>query len=163
MALEGQHVLAQRVIGTQRDRQVGIGVAARPRLDAGVEVERAPLLAELDQRRRGDLDRQVDQEVALAQPSLERLAQVVARHALPDEGDTEALDLLQPAAVVGGDHRDLLGLDVDMAEQQRQHALADRAEAQHHHAAGKCDVLLEGFLLGLLGHHAPCPLLSSGR
>ena len=28
-----------------------------------------------------------------------------------------------------------LGLDADMAQDQRQHALADRAEADHDHAA----------------------------
>ena len=146
---ELQHVLAQRIVGAQRDRQAGIGVAARPRLDAGVDVERALLLAELDQRRRGDLDREVDQEVALAQPLVEGLAQVLARQPLPDEGDAELFGLLEAAAVLLRDDGDLLGLDVDVAEDQRQHALADRAEADHDHAAGERDVLLEGFFLPL--------------
>ena len=144
-----QHVLAQRIVGAQRHRQAGVGIAARPGLDAGVDIEGALLLAELDQGRRGDLDRQVDHEVALGHSLLERLAEVVARQALPDEGDAELLQLLQAAAVLGRDDRDLLGLDVDVPEDQRQHALADRAEADHDHAARERGVLLGELLLAL--------------
>src|SRR5262249_16989705 len=85
--------------------------------------------------------------------------QVVAGQALANEGDAVALGLLQAAAVLGRDDGDLLGLDVDVAEDQRQHALADRAEAEHDHAAGEVNVLLVPLLLGLLGHISP--LLSS--
>jgi hypothetical protein len=45
-----ERALAQRVVGARRRRQTGVGIAARPRLDAGVEIERAPLPAIFDQR-----------------------------------------------------------------------------------------------------------------
>ena len=138
---ELQHGVAQRVVRAPRHREVGIGVAARPRLDAGVDVERALLLAELDQGRRGDLDREVDQEVALGEPAGQHLAVVGPGQALLDELDAVALGLRQAAAIVLGDDGDLAGLDADMAQDQRQHALADRAEADHDHAALEIDVL----------------------
>jgi hypothetical protein len=161
--LELQHRVAQRVVRAARDRQDGIGVAARPGLDAGVEVEDALLLAEFDQRRRGNLDRQIDQEVALAQPVVEHRAQVGFGQALLDELDAEALGLVLAAAHVVGDDGDLLGLDADMAEDQRQDALADRAEAQHDHPAMEIEVLLHGGLARRLLRHfsVPVPVLSS--
>ena len=47
----------------------------------------------------------------------------------------------QAAAIVRRDDGDLARLDADMAQDERQHALADRAEADHHHAALEVDVL----------------------
>jgi hypothetical protein len=49
-----------------------------------------------------------------------------------------------PAAQFGGDDRDLVRPHLDMAQQQRQDALADAAEADDHEAAGKCDMLVVG-------------------
>src|SRR5205085_10059721 len=46
------------------------------------------------------------------------------------------------AAQFGGDDRDLVGLEVDMTQQQRQDALADAAEADDDQTAGKNDVFL---------------------
>ena len=52
-----ERLLAQRVVGALRRRDGRIRVAARPGLDAGVEVERGLVPAELDQR---DLDTSTD-------------------------------------------------------------------------------------------------------
>jgi hypothetical protein len=157
---ELQHGFAQRVVGAQRHRQVGIGVAARPGFYAGVDVERTLLLAELDQRRRGDLDREIDQEVALGKPIRQHIAIVSLGQTLLDELDAVALGLGQAAAVVLGDDGDLAGLDADMAQDERQHALADRAEADHDHATLEFEILLARDVL----HHSSAPACSvSGR
>jgi hypothetical protein len=68
-----QRRLAQRVVGALRRRHRRIGVAARPRLDAGVEVERALLPAQLDQRDARHVHRQVEQEVAAAHQRIEHV------------------------------------------------------------------------------------------
>jgi hypothetical protein len=52
------------------------------------------------------------------------------------------------AARLGGDDRDLLGPDVEMAQQEGQDALADAAEADDDKPSGKGDVLV-------VGHAAP--------
>ena len=158
--LELHHRVAQRVVRTARDRQVGIRIAAGPRLDARVEVEHSLLLAKLDQRRRGDLDREVDQEIALAQAVVEYRADVGFGQALFDELDAEALCLALAAAHVVGDDGDLLGLDADMAQDQRQHALPDRAETHHDHAAMEIEVLLAGRVARSLLRHFSVPALS---
>ena len=46
------------------------------------------------------------------------------------------------SARLGGDDRDPVGSDFQMAQQQRQDALADAAEADDDEAAGEGDVLL---------------------
>ena len=46
------------------------------------------------------------------------------------------------AARLGGDDRDMRRVDVDMAQQQRQHALADAAKADDDEATAKGRVLL---------------------
>ena len=45
------------------------------------------------------------------------------------------------AVRLGGDDRDLVGADVEMAQQQRQDALADAAKADDQETAGKGGVL----------------------
>ena len=134
-----QRLLAQRVVGAPRRREGRVGVAARPGLDAGVEVERALLPAELDQRDRRDVDRQVEQEVAAADQRVEHVAEVLARQRVLDEADAVFRRDLG-AGIVGGDDRDLVGLDADVPQDQRQHALADAAEADDDQAAGERDV-----------------------
>ena len=59
-----ERLLAQRIVGALAGRHGRVGVAAGPRLDAGVEVHRALLPAQLDQRDARDVDRHIEQEVA---------------------------------------------------------------------------------------------------
>ena len=127
-------------------------------LDAGVEVEHALLLAKLDQRRRGDLDREIEQEVALPQPVIQHRPDVGLGQTLLDELHAKALRLVLAAAHVVGDDGDLLGLDADVAQDQRQHALTDRAEPHHHQAAVKIEVLLSGGLACSLFRHFSVPV-----
>ncbi len=106
-AAQGQRALAQRIVGARRRRQVRVGVAARPRLDAGIEIKRALLLAQLDQRHARHVDRDVEQKIAGAEPRVEHVAVVVAAERRGDEvdavlgGDIAAMRL-------GGDDRDLV-------------------------------------------------------
>jgi len=135
-----QRGFAQRVVRALGRRERRVGVAAGPGLDAGVEVEGAARLRELDQRDGRDVDRQVQQEVARAEQLAEHLAVVGAGERRAVEGDAVlARDL--GAALLGGHDRDVRARHVDVAQQERQDTLADRAEAQDHHAAGIGDVL----------------------
>ena len=77
-AAQGERALAQRIVRPRRRRQLRVGVPARPRLDAGIEIERTLLLAELDQRHARHVDRDVEQKIAGAEPSVEHIAVVVA-------------------------------------------------------------------------------------
>ena len=72
-----EHLLAQRIVRAPARGDVRVGVTARPRLDAGVEVQRAFLVAELDQRDARDVDRQVQHEIATADQRLEDVTVVV--------------------------------------------------------------------------------------
>ena len=62
-----------------RRRDTLVGVAPEPRLDARIEVHRALLVAELDERYAGDVDREIEEEIALAEQGLEDRAVVLAR------------------------------------------------------------------------------------
>ncbi len=61
---QGERLLAHRIIAALLDRQRGVGVAARPWLYAGVEIQRPALARELDQSYAGNVHRQVQQEIA---------------------------------------------------------------------------------------------------
>ena len=104
------HRVAQRVVGAARDRQVGGGIAARPRFDAGVEGERALGLADLRQL---------------------RIIADMAKHAgvLHDDARGGGVDLggqiLHPGRV-GGQRHGLLG---EMRALQRMLELGDRLAA----------------------------------
>ena len=82
-----ERLFAQRVVRTLRRRQGRVGVAAGPRLDAGVEIERALLVAELDQRDARHVDRQVEQEIAAPDQRVEHAPVVLAGQRLLDEAD----------------------------------------------------------------------------
>ena len=84
-----EHFLPQRVVRAPARRDVRVRVTARPRLDAGVEVQRALLVAELDERDAGDVDRQVQHEVAAADERLEHVPVVLAGERVIDELDAE--------------------------------------------------------------------------
>ena len=136
-----QRLFAQRVVGALGVRNGGVGVAARPRLDAGVEVHRALGPAELDQRDRRHIDRHVEHEVTTADVLIELAAEIVARQRQHHEFHAIGFGDF-PAAIVTGDDRDALFRDADMAQNQRQRALADAAETDEDDAAWKLDVNL---------------------
>ena len=136
LAAERQSVLAQRIIRAQRGRQVGVGIAAGPGLDAGVEIERALRAAELHQREARDFDRHVEQEVAWAEQRLQHGGVILAGQRLHEEAHAKVLGLFL-AAILGGDDRHLIGLHVDVAQDQRQNALTDAAETDDHQSAAK--------------------------
>ena len=101
-----QRALAQRVVGALRRRQRRIGIAAGPGLDAGVEIERAALLAQRDQRHRRHVDRQVQQEIAGAEQRRQHVAKVVAGQPAATVNATPYLRRDLAPALVGGDDGD---------------------------------------------------------
>ena len=132
-----QHAFAQRIVRARRRRQAAVGIEARPRLDHRIDVERVDVLGELHQLDRRGVDRQIHDQSA-SRPGREQGREQVAivrlgqRHM--DESD---LPLVQERAVlvVGRDHHELGAIEGDVPLDQRQRALADRAEADHHDRA----------------------------
>jgi hypothetical protein len=100
-----QRAFAQRVVRAQRRRQRRIGVAARPRLDAGVEVQRAALARIFDQREARDIDRQVQQEVAGCRPAGRARRDSCRASAVAAGTHAEGVGL-GAAGLVGGDDGD---------------------------------------------------------
>ena len=130
-----EHFLAQRVVGASAGGDVRVGVAARPGLDAGVEVQRTLLMAQLDERDARHVYGQVKHEVAAADQRLEHVPVVLARERVVDELDA-VLRRLVASRVIRGDDRDAVrGQPADVAQDQRQYALADAAEADEDQAA----------------------------
>ena len=133
-AAQIEQSFAQRVVRALRDRALGVGIEARPRLDDGVDVERVEILGELDQRDRGGVDRQIDHHAA-ARPRLEQRGQDLTVVVLRDaEVHEPQLPLVEQVVVgiIGRDHHELRTVERDVALDQRQGSLADRAEADHH-------------------------------
>jgi hypothetical protein len=128
-----QRSLAQGIVAPVGSAQPRRQEAAGPGLDAGVEIEHAARLAPSDQGEAGYVDRQVQQDVPLGQARREQRLEVVLRDRLRD-----ALDAAGPgnAEVVraGVDHAKARGGQVKLFQQQRQDALADRAETQQQDA-----------------------------
>src|SRR5579862_5261898 len=120
-----------------------VGISPRPRLDAGVEIKRPLFATQLDQRDARNVDRDVEQEVAATDPAVENGAVIVPRQRRFDEAHAVLRsDFL--AAQFGGDDDDLLRPHVDVAQQQRQNALPDAAEADDRQTSGKADMRLVG-------------------
>ena len=143
-----KHGFPQRVIGACLRSQVGIEVEARPRLDHGVDVEGADLAGELHDRDRGGVDRKIDAETAAAAGGQQRhqeIAVILPRHRLVDEPHAARVQDLA-VAVVGIDHHHAGLVIGEMAFDQGQGALADRAEADHHDGA------VDGGMHGPIGH-----------
>ena len=134
-----ERVLAQGVVRAARGGKAGIGVAPRPRFDAGVEIERAALAAEADEIDGRHIDRHVDDEIALAHQRAEHRAEVVLLDRLLDEAHAEMLKDMR-AALIRCDHGDAARVGADVAQDERQHALADAAEADEHDAARELHV-----------------------
>src|SRR3546814_16340991 len=100
-----------------------------PGLDAGVEVEGAARLRQLDQRNGRDVDRQVEQEVAGTEQRLEHRLVIVAGQRLLDELDAVFVGDVM-AAVFSGDDDDAVGRHLDMVPNQRPGAPADAGEPE---------------------------------
>ena len=91
---------------------------------------------------RGGVDREVDAEAlpaAFGQERREELAVVVRRHGLLDEADAALVEEPRSLSLRIDDHEAAL-VELEMALDQRQHAFADRAEADHHDRAGDAAV-----------------------
>ena len=131
--------LAQRVVRAARGGKTGIGIAPRPRLDAGVEIQRAALAAEADEIDGRHIDRHVDDKIALAHHRGEHRAEVILLDRLLDEAHAEMLQDMR-AALIRRDHGDAARVGADVAQDERQHALTDAAEADEHDTARELHV-----------------------
>ncbi len=131
-----ERAFAQRIVGTLGWGQRRIGVAADPGLDAGVEIQRAPRLAQFGQRDGGDVHRQVQQEVARGQQRRQFGAVVLPRQWLHTVRHA-VFGGHRRATIIAGEDGDPLLRHVDVPEDQRQNALADAAEAEHEQPAGE--------------------------
>ena len=131
------HGVAERVVGALLRAGAFVEVEAGPRLDDGVDVERAEFAAEPHDVERGGVDREVDAEAAAAAGGEQRRKQVaivLAGHGLLDEADVPLV--AEPAVAVARiDHHEARRIEFEMALDERQHAPADRAEADHHQGA----------------------------
>ncbi len=132
-AFSSRTVFAERIVGALLRTRALVEIEARPRLDDGVDVERAELAAEPHDVERRGVDREVDAEAPPAARGQERgqeVAIVLPRHRLLDEADAPLVEQ-PPVAVVGIDHHEAGAVEIEVALDQRQHAFADRAEADH--------------------------------
>jgi hypothetical protein len=112
------------------------------------------LLAPGDQVDAGDVDREVEQEVTRPEFLGENAAVVVARQRLDPHGDAIARRDVTLRVPVGDD-ADLRRPNRDVPQQQRQHAAADAAEADHQQPAAE-------FRVGRVGHGKQRSGLSHG-
>ena len=141
-APRGLDGLAQRIVRTLLRPKLRVKIESGPRLDHGVDVERADLAAELHDVERGGIDREVDANAlaaALGEERSEQRAVIVARHRLVDETNTP---LIQQFAilVLGIDDHEAGFVIFEMTLDQRQRAFADRAEADHHNGSADAGV-----------------------
>src|SRR5882672_6376086 len=92
-------------------------------------------MAQLDQRHRGHVVRQVEQKAALAQQRFQLLPVRFARQRLQAKiGNPPGLRNVAPP-IMGREDRDPVAVECDMPQNQRQHALADTAEADDDQAS----------------------------
>ena len=82
-----QRRFAERVVDAARSRDRGVAMAARPGLDARVQVHDAALAAVLDEREAGHVEGSVEQEIAGLELAIEDAEVVVAGQRLDPEGD----------------------------------------------------------------------------
>ncbi len=137
---QGQRAFAQRIVGALRRVEREVGVAARPGLGAGVEVERTKLAGERDERDRGHVHRQVQQEVPRSEQRPQRRLVIPALQRRDDAPDARLRRDGGPP-LVRGQNGDPLRRDVDVAEEERQDPLTDAAAADHDQSAAEGDVL----------------------
>ena len=128
-----EHRLAQGVIGARVIAERLVVIEARPRLDDGVDVERADLAAMAHEIERRGVDRQVDAEAlarACGQVFGQHVAIIVARQAFMHEADAALVQEL-PVGIVRVDDDEALLVEFEVALDQRQCSFADRSEADH--------------------------------
>jgi hypothetical protein len=131
-----QQRLAQRVVGALFRIDLLVEVEAGPRLDDGVDIERADLAAQRHDIDRGGVDRQVDAKAlaaAFGEQRHQQLAIIVAGYPLLDEAHAVLLRKLAVLMRIDDDKARLVV--VEMPFDQGQRALADRAEADHDNGA----------------------------
>ena len=132
-----EHFLAQRIVRAAAGRDIRVGIAAGPGLDAGVEVQRAFLVAQLDQRDARDIDRKIQHEIAATDQRVEHVPEIFPRQRVIDEPDAEFLSLLA-SGIIRRDDGDPVGRQApDMAHDQRQDTLANAAKADENQTAGE--------------------------
>ena len=137
LVLGRQQRLAQRVVRALLGADVLVEIEAEPRLDDGVDIERADLAAHRHDVDRGGIHRQVDAKALAAAGGQQRhqhLAIIVAGDGLLDEA--HAVLLGEFAVLMRIDDDEARFVIVEMPLDQRQGAFADRAEADHDNGAG---------------------------
>ena len=144
----GQHGLAERIVRALVRSKRGVEIKAGPGLDHRVDVEHAQLARELHQRHRRGVDREVDAEalaLALGEQGRQQFAIVLLGHRRLHITDA-ALVQQGAVAIIGIDDDDTAAVEIEVALDERQGSLADRAEADHHDGAG------DGPVDGPVGH-----------
>ena len=132
-----EQLLAQIIVGAAFGAFLRVEIEAGPGLHDRVDIERADLAAQLHHRDRGDIDREIHAEAAAfagGEQRREQLAVVLFRHGLMDEADAVLVQQLL-VLVLGIDDDEALLVVFEVTLDQRQRALADRAEADHHDRA----------------------------
>ena len=102
---------------------------AGPRLDAGIQINDAARAAVVDQRQAGDIEGGIEQKVAGLQLAVQNAAVIVLRERLDAETRRRIRRRSRgpsPRAVID---RDVVLRHVDVAQHERQSALANGAEA----------------------------------
>ncbi len=90
---QGAGVLAQRVVGALRGAERGIGVKTGPGFNAGVDVAHAVAAAPIEQRRAADIDRDIEQQVAGAEPRCQNAFEIRLRQGQNLKGNAVLLGL----------------------------------------------------------------------
>jgi hypothetical protein len=111
------------------------GRLRRAASDHGVDIERADVAAQLHDVERGGVDRDVDAKAlatARGQQRGEQMPVIILGDGLMDEPNAAVVEQLA-VLVFGIDDDETLLVVTEMALDQRQGALADRAEADHHY------------------------------
>src|SRR4030095_5690995 len=124
-----EHLLAERVIRAPARGDVRVGVAARPWLDAGVQVERAFFVAQLDEGNARHVDRQVQHEIAAPDERLEHVPEVLARQRVIEELDPVLRRFFATRIVRRDDRDSIRSQSADVTQDERQDALPDAGEA----------------------------------
>ncbi|MNQ89636.1 hypothetical protein D3C85_1049500 [compost metagenome] len=131
---QGQDAFPQGLVAALGQGPLGIGIAAGPGLYASIQVEHIALATELQQRQAGDIHREIQQEV----PGIQQRRQLVAvvRRVQGHAAELHPLRFGKGlTAWVGTQDNHAARSQVDMTADQRKHALADAAEAEHYQAA----------------------------
>ncbi len=137
--------LAQRIVRAFFCAHALVEIEAGPRFDDGVDIERADFPAHAHDVDRRGVDREVDAKAlaaAFGEQRHQQFAIIVLCHRLLDEAHAVLLRELAVLMRIDDDKaRSVIG---EMPFDQRQRALADRAEADHDDGAGNLRVNRRG-------------------